>query len=293
MLGHTCLQRFRTEPGWEVAGTQRSDPDGAFYLDVSATSDDLERAITARRWDFIVNALGVLRSLIDHRDVGSVCRAIRINAIVPHEVSAIAGRYGSRLIHISSDAVFGGSSDEPLTESSPASPIDFYGATKLLGESAADNAINLRCSIIGRDPWHHRGLMEWIQTLAPGSTVPGYMDYVWSAATTLQVADLCVALTGNGVFDRLRRRSGVYHFAPNPPVSKFDLARMTAEVARRDVTIVPAAAPTGAVRRILATAIADFQALYPEPRPWQDLLADALAVPADPVVSDHEDILHS
>jgi dTDP-4-dehydrorhamnose reductase len=286
MLGQACLHRLAAVPGWTVAGTQRVDPASPDYLDVSASSEGLERALSSGKWDYIVNATGVLRSLINLQDLESVRRAIRVNATVPYEVATIAGRFGARVIHVSTDAVFGGSSDEPCTEASPTSPDDFYGRTKLLGECHATNVLNLRCSIVGRNQHRQQGLIEWLLALRPGSTVNGYGDYTWSAATTVQVADLCAALMAPGVFDRLRSQSPVYHFAPNQPISKHEFLCTLAEVAGRDVTVNAAPNPGGAVRRTLATRFADFQRLLPEVRPWKEVLSDAIRLqipPSDPI----------
>jgi dTDP-4-dehydrorhamnose reductase len=285
------MHRLGAVPEWTVEGTQRIDPVSPDYVDVSASPGSLERALSSGRWDYVVNAIGVLRSLIDLQDIESVRRAIRVNAILPYEVATIAGRFGARVIHVSTDTVFRGSSDEPYTEASPASPDDFYGRTKLLGECYGTNVLNLRCSIVGRNRQRHRGLVEWLFALRPGSTVNGFVDYTWSAATTAQVADLCVALIAPGVFDQLRSQSPVYHFAPNQPISKYEFLCTLAEVAGRDVIVTPAPNPGGAVRRTLATRFADFQRLFPEVRPWKEVLADALGVqiaPSNPVRHDED-----
>ncbi len=273
MLGQACVRRLQAMPGWTIEGTQRVDPGGGSYVDVSTSFDDLERALAVRPWGYVVNAIGVLSTLVDPQDTESARRAIRINALLPYEIATIAGRHGVRVIHISSDAVFGRTSDEPYTETSPTAPSDFYGNTKALGECRAANVLNLRCSIIGRDPHHGRGLVEWLLAFPPGSTAKGFIDYTWSAATTDQVADLCAALITQDAYDGLRSLSSVYHFAPNQPISKYDFLKTLAEVAGRHVIVTPAPSPGGAMRRILQTRFTEFQRLLPEPRPWEAVLA--------------------
>jgi dTDP-4-dehydrorhamnose reductase len=282
MLGQACLARLATMPGWTSAGTQRRDPGAPWYVDVSRSSDSLERVLESERWDYVINAVGVLRALIDPKDLDSVREAVRINAVLPHELAAAAGRSGTRVIHVSTDAVFGGSAEAVLTEASPTSPSDFYGNTKALGECDAANVINVRCSIVGRDRNHRRGLVEWLLASPPGSTVNGFVDVIWSAATTTQVADLCVSVIRSRVFESLRAQSPVFHFAPNEPVSKYEFLRTLAEVAERDVNVVPASNPDGAMKRVLDTHFPQFRELLPQARPWKAVLTDALAVPSQP-----------
>ena len=145
-----------------------------------------------------------------------------------------------------------------------------------LGECGADHVLNLRCSIVGRDGEHGRGLVEWLLGHRPGASVNGFVDYIWSVATTVQVAELCAALIERDVFDRLRTQSPVYHFAPNPPISKFEFLTTLADVSGSGVSVAPVRYPGGAFRRTLATTFDDFQLLFPEPRSWTAIIADAL-----------------
>lgn len=61
--------------------------------------------------------------------------AYRINAIGPRNLSIAATETGAKLMHISTDYVFPGTSPEPLTEFDPVAPKAMYGITKLAGEN--------------------------------------------------------------------------------------------------------------------------------------------------------------
>ena len=60
--------------------------------------------------------------------------AYRINALGPRNLSIAARECGAKLVHISTDYVFPGTSSTPLTEFDPTGPNSAYGHTKLAGE---------------------------------------------------------------------------------------------------------------------------------------------------------------
>jgi dTDP-4-dehydrorhamnose reductase len=66
--------------------------------------------------------------------------AFRINGDAPGYLAAACRDTGARLIHVSTDYVFDGSSATPLREDDPTAPINIYGASKLEGEKQAFRA---------------------------------------------------------------------------------------------------------------------------------------------------------
>ncbi|HEY0068101.1 MAG TPA: dTDP-4-dehydrorhamnose reductase [Flavisolibacter sp.] len=63
--------------------------------------------------------------------------ALRINGTAAGILARLCSTHGARFIHISTDYVFDGQAQEPITESLPVNPINSYGQTKLAGEQAA------------------------------------------------------------------------------------------------------------------------------------------------------------
>ncbi len=59
----------------------------------------------------------------------------QINAIGPRNLAIAATDTGAKLVHISTDYVFPGNSEAPLTEFDPVGPQSVYGKTKLAGEN--------------------------------------------------------------------------------------------------------------------------------------------------------------
>ncbi len=66
--------------------------------------------------------------------------AFECNGVAPGVLATAANTVGARLIHISTDYVFDGSSTRPYVESDPTGPRSAYGRTKLEGEAAVQAA---------------------------------------------------------------------------------------------------------------------------------------------------------
>ena len=60
--------------------------------------------------------------------------AYKINAIGPRNLAIAAEKSGAKLVHVSTDYVFGGDGDRPYTEFDAPAPKSMYGNTKLAGE---------------------------------------------------------------------------------------------------------------------------------------------------------------
>ncbi|MEA3120368.1 MAG: dTDP-4-dehydrorhamnose reductase, partial [Paraburkholderia sp.] len=66
--------------------------------------------------------------------------AMRVNATAPGVLAAEARHIGATLIHYSTDYVFDGTKNAPYNEDDPVGPLNVYGASKLAGERAIEDA---------------------------------------------------------------------------------------------------------------------------------------------------------
>jgi len=66
--------------------------------------------------------------------------AFALNAVAVHHLARAAERYRARLIHFSTDYVFGGTGAGPFIEAAAPAPANAYGVSKLAGERLVQNA---------------------------------------------------------------------------------------------------------------------------------------------------------
>ena len=97
-----------------------------------------------------ITDLNLLRDLVKKESIGAIincaaftavdkaedCQelAAKINIDGPKNLAIAAHEVGAKLVHISTDYVFGGKSSLPLKESDETAPIGVYGKTKRAGE---------------------------------------------------------------------------------------------------------------------------------------------------------------
>jgi dTDP-4-dehydrorhamnose reductase len=262
MVGHMVARILSRAKGLEVDGTERSRPAAPLYFDAASGVEGL-RALWRRSggYRFIINCIGVTRAALDERDPRAVEIAVRVNAILPHHLAAVATEFGARILHVSTDGVFSPSAGA-CAEDAPHDCSDVYGKTKSLGEVTAPEVLTLRCSIVGPDPSGRRGLLEWFLALPDGKEVTGYTDSLWNGVTSLQLAALCQRIIEQDAFQTLWEESPVHHFCPHRALSKYELLRLFGDEFQRRVVVIPGPTPGGPVTRVLVSRYQGLRALF-------------------------------
>ena len=263
MLGHMIYRVLAESAAIDVYGTHILDKYNPYYFDVMSGLTDLE-VICDRTpcYDYFINCIGILPAKIADRDPTTIRKAIKINALFPHELSAFAKERGVRVIHISTDGVFSGKAESYHEDDTHDCP-DFYGITKSLGEVFDKHFLNLRCSIIGPSPFLGEGLLEWFLKQPAGSVVSGYTNHIWHGISTYQYAHLCLKIIEGDHFEELRSESAVFHFAPNEPITKFDLLCLFKKIFKKPVDIEPIASDDKTYKRVLKTKYRRLKNIYP------------------------------
>jgi dTDP-4-dehydrorhamnose reductase len=121
----------------------------------------LRESLSSREFDILVNGTGApnVDRCESERD-----EALRVNADAPQLMAEAASARGARLIHFSTDYVFDGKNKAPLSESEPARPCGWYGATKLEGENR----------VLAAGPQHLVVRVSWV--FGPGK--PSFIEWL-------------------------------------------------------------------------------------------------------------------
>ncbi len=180
--------------------------------------------------------------------------AFRINA---HAVGAMAKACkvrGARFMHISTDYVFDGESQRPYTETDDATPLNVYGASKLLGEKLAlreygDGTLIARvASLFGVAGSSGKG-GNFVETILKkgreSDEVRVVNDITMSPTSTADAARAILTLLEK------ETPSGIYHVVNSGSATWFDLAQQIIDETGISVKAVPLSSeqyPTVALR---------------------------------------------
>ena len=182
--------------------------------------------------------------------------ALAVNGTGAANLAAAVAATGGRLVQVSTDYVFDGTSTQPYPEDAPLAPLGAYGRTKAAGESAVRATLPDR-SLIVRTAWlYGRSGPNFAATmlkLAAGrETVSVVDDQIGQPTWTADLAAWIVALIDADA------PAGTYHGTSSGQATWFEFARAVFEEAGLD----PA--------RVLPTTSAEF--VRPAPRPAWSVL---------------------
>lgn len=216
MLGSAVLARMRNK-GLHADGFARPEFD----------AEKPNLALLAN-YDYVINCIGIIKPYIKDTDSAQVMRAIRVNAAFPHALSKL----DAKIIQIATDCVWDGAKGKYI-ETDSHNATDVYGKTKSLGEVSADNFMNLRCSIIGREQKNFYSLLEWFLHQPRNAQLNGFKNHLWNGLTTDAFADICIGIIANNIWF-----SEMQHIIPADIVSKAQMLHTFADhFSRNDIII--------------------------------------------------------
>lgn len=252
MLGWMVYDFFRNNSNHRVVGTSRERKNKNLkYFNAREFIYNPKRFSFVRKFDYIINCIGIIKPYCKDDDSVGVINAIEINALFPHKLNNYC-KDKINIIQIATDCVFSGAKGK-YSEDSPHDALDVYGKTKSLGEVFTDNFLNIRCSIIGHELKNNLSLLEWFLSQPDNSELKGFSHHKWNGVTTLQFAKLCLTIINKNKFASLVKASPVHHFVPNTSVTKYQLLTIMKAVYGKDVSITKINDIGPKVDRTLAT----------------------------------------
>ena len=269
----------RTLPAAVLVPLTRAD------LDVTDRAA-VERTLDAHAPAWVVNTTAFHR--VDDIELKDAGLAFAVNEVAAGHLARACARRGTRLLHLSTDYVFGGGSSEPrrpYAEDAPPAPLSLYGKSKLAGErqiqdASADHLVVRSSGLYGVAGSAGKGgnFVETMLRLARrGDRIKVVHDQVLGPTYTADLAEgiaRLLAATPPG---------GIYHLTNAGACSWFDFASRIFELC----ALAPDLAPTTSAEykapadrppySVLANTRAAALGLPPL-RPWYEALKDYLRV---------------
>lgn len=166
--------------------------------------------------------------------------ATRINRDGVANIAKVARERGIKLIHISTDFVFGGDNERttPYHEQEAPSPINVYGKTKAEGEAealTAPGAIVLRTSWLYA-PWGHNFVNTIIGRARQGAELRVVDDQRGTPTSAISLAQAIIEIIESGAWQTME---GIYHYSDLGESSWYDFAKEILRIAEVETRITP------------------------------------------------------
>lgn len=213
-LGQTLSQLWRESPlaGYQYKALNRSE------LDIS--QPEAVSVLAALKPAVIVNAAAYTQ--VDKAESDSQ-NAHLVNESAVGTIAAWAAENNARLIHVSTDFVFDGTSKTPYMPDQQTDPLGVYGVSKLAGEQQIQALAN-ECSAIIRTSWLYSEygnnfVMTMLRLMAERDQLSVVDDQIGSPTSTHGLAALIFAMIP---YDSCR---GIYHWTDGASISWYEFAR--------------------------------------------------------------------
>ena len=274
-LGHDLCAAFSDTT------LHRADLDGDFHLLDVSNEDAVNTLLGDLKPDLVINTAAAHNVALCEQQPAL---AFAVNAAGARNMAVACNEIGARLVHVSTDYVFGDGATQPLVETDLPQPLSVYAASKLAGEhliaSVLDDHIIVRtAAIYGEAACRAKGGRNFIGTMLHlASTRPEVKvvtDEFTTPTYTRALAKQMRLLAEKGT-------PGLYHTTCQGACSWYEFAKAIFEETNTQVTLTPTSSAEfqSPVRRpsysVLENKNAQDQGLDIMP-PWRDALKEYLA----------------
>ena len=153
-----------------------------------------------------------------------------LNVELPGVVAGYCKSIGASMIHVSTDAVFDGLSQQ-RSESEPPAPVSTYGRTKLQGENrilqTLPDSLVARVNFFGHSRRKESLFDYFYSTMKSGQEVRAYGDVFFTPTYAADTVCLILELAGKSC-------TGVFHVVGDERISKYEFARKISDIFELD-----------------------------------------------------------
>ncbi|MGA9639575.1 dTDP-4-dehydrorhamnose reductase [Flavobacterium sp.] len=175
--------------------------------------------------------------------------ADEVNHFAIATLSQLCASANAKLVHVSTDYVFDGSSPKAYTENDIPNPKSVYGVTKLAGEKACLE--NCPESIIIRTAWVYSEfgnnfVKTMLRLMNERESLGVVNDQIGTPTYAADLAQVILTILDSGIWE-----PGIYHYSNEGEISWYDFASDIKEIAGLPCVVngIPASAyPTPAER---------------------------------------------
>jgi dTDP-4-dehydrorhamnose reductase len=206
-------------------------------------------------------------------------KAYLANAIGTQNVALACATCDAAMVYVSTNEVFDGRSDQPYREWDPPQPVNPYGRSKAAGEWQVCHL--LRRFYVARTAWLYaaggRNFPHRIVQLADErGALKVVADEVGNPTYAPDLAEAIARLIETGAY-------GVYHLTNAGYCSRYEFAKEILRLTGRDAVPIEPISQSEFKRASVPPAFAPLAntaaaALGIHPRPWQEALAEFLAL---------------
>ena len=199
--------------------------------------EKLNQFFLKQKVDYIINCAAY--TAVDKAEQEKELSDLLNHKAVENLLSA-SQKYKTKLFQISTDYVFGGVHNIPLTEELPTNPESAYGLSKLKGEAVAEKS---QRAIIIRTSWLYSSYgANFVKTIRKYARERDQLSVVFDQIGTPTYArDLAKNILNIIQISEESNefKNGIYHFANEGVISWYDFAKEICDISNIEVNIVP------------------------------------------------------
>jgi len=213
---------------------------GREELDLSSESGISHYFDNNNKFDIIINCAAYTQ--VDKAEQ-EVELASQINHLAVKQLASIANKQKAKLIHISTDYVFDGESNQPYIETDIPNPINVYGKTKLAGEKALQtvmptNAIIIRASWVYSE-YGNNFVKTMLRLGKERDELSVVSDQIGSPTYATDLAGAILEIIKNKEFREEDQATQIYHYSNEGEISWYDFAQEIFKIAEVNCKVNP------------------------------------------------------